>query len=391
MRLDPDDKLAALGYRNAVVTIWDLAAMESIGNFEKEGCEDVHSSVQVIDMIFNPIPELELLAITYKDGDIVTCNPWTLETENLFEAQAILDCLAATSDGRILAGAAEGGGIYLFLFETLQPIYQIARSDNQLLINDLAFSTDNLRFFDIRGHSCNVWEPHVLIPRGGGDDSSSEPYREEVFIPETPASHAPVFQWGEAITVIETTSNGKALFFGRQDGTIDMCEVSTGETVEKLRLHDPFAEIHHLEWNDAKPYMLSLEIAGRHMINRFSAFGKNRSKAQVPTLLDRRERSDIVRQALLSPGGTSVLLCTDSSAKLIGLGGTVVAEEASLAGKSWWIRHPLNPAHLIAIQGGTVHLFSCSFLELLTMSGGVAFQPSLPEPPRIRTATGASP
>lgn len=389
MRLDPENRLAAMAYRNAVVTIWDLAAMECIGNFEKEGCQDVYWNVPVIDMIFNPISELELLAITYKDGDIVTCNPWTLDTENVFKAEVLLESLAATSDGRVLAGAAEDGRIFLFLFETLQPIYQIARPDSQLRINSLNFSTDNLRLFDIRGHSCNVWEPQVLVLRDGGDDTSSEPHSEEILIPEPPASNAHSFQWGKEITAMEATIDGKVLFVGRRDGSIDICDLDTGEATDKLRLS--FAKVRHLEWNESKSCLLSLDMAGRYMINRLSSFGKKGTKSKVTTLLDGREQVHGVRQALLSPAATSVLICTDSNVKLVGLDGTVVAEKTSLSGECWWISHPGNSSPLVAMQNGTAHLFDWGSLEQLTAFGEVTLQPSLPEPARLSTATGANP
>ena len=47
--------------------------------------------------------------------------------------------------------------------------------------------------------------------------------------------------------MIESASNCKCLFIGRQDGLIDKCELGTSETVEKLRLYDSFAKIHYLE------------------------------------------------------------------------------------------------------------------------------------------------
>lgn len=389
MALDPDMKLAAMAYRNAVVTIWDISVMECIGNFEKEGCEDGYWNAPVIDMVFNPMSELELLAITYKDGEIVTCNPWTLDTENVFKADVLLESLAATSDGRVLAGAAEDGRIYLFLFETLQPIYQIARPDSQLRINNLAFSKDNLRLFDIRGHSCNVWEPQVLIPRDGGDDTSSEPHSEEIFIPEAPASNAHSFQWGKGITAVDSTTDGRVLFVGRRDGSIDICEVDSGEAIDKIRLS--FAKIRLLEWNESKSCLLSLDMAGRYMVNRLTSFSKKGTKAEVTTLLDGREQLHGVRQALLNPAATSVLLCTDADVKLISLDGTVIAPETSLTGESWWISHPGDPTLLVSIQNETVHLYDWGSLEQVTPSVSVTLQLSLPEPPILCTATGANP
>lgn len=139
IRLDSYHKLAALSYRSASVSIWDLNTSVYVGNFEKDDSYYVYATSQVIDMVFNPIVEAELLAISYKDGDLVTCNPWTQDQANKYHLQTLLSVLSTTSDGRVLAGAGEDGGIYLFLFATLQPIYHIRLPGDQLRNQNIAF------------------------------------------------------------------------------------------------------------------------------------------------------------------------------------------------------------------------------------------------------------
>ncbi|KAF6832531.1 hypothetical protein CMUS01_06897 [Colletotrichum musicola] len=353
IRLDPDHKLAALAYRNASVSLWDLTETEKLGDFEKEGFERVYASPQTLDMVFNPIAELELLAISYKDGDVITCNPWTQEQTNTHHLPISLSVLATTSDGRVLGGAAEDGAIYLFLFETLQPIYQIGRPDDQLRIHGLTFSADNARFFDIRGQSCNVWEPFVLVPKEGLDDSSSEPFSEEIILPEATAPHAHVFQWGEAITALEPVED-KFLLVGRQDGTIDISELSTGNILEKLRIHDAFTEIQSLGWNAGKSTLLSVDTTGRHIVTRIRSMGKG-SGAQTTCLFDRRDSGGAL-QAILNPNAESVLVRTTFSTKVIGLDGTIIGEEKGLEG-AWWIQYPLNSSHLVACREHDLHIY----------------------------------
>jgi WD40 repeat protein len=369
IRLDRDHKLAALSYRNASISIWDLDSAEKIGNFEKDGFESVYASPQALDMAFNPIPELELFAIAYKDGDIVTCSPWTLEQTNKYHLQVSLFVMAATSDGRILAGAAEDGGIYLFLFETLQLVYRIDRPDDQIRIHDIAFSADNLRFFDIRGQCCNIWEPFILVPKDGADDSSSEPYNEAITLPDPPVSHAYVFQWGEAITAIEPAGHSDMLLVGRQDGTIDIYEPSTGEIIDKLRLHGPFVEIKHIHWSGEKSYLLSVDNTGRYIVTRLLSIKKG-DKSLTSCVLDHRGRGS-VSQAMFGPKAESILIHIGSSVKVIALGEDLVSEETSLP-ESWWMKHPLNAHQLIAIQENNLHIFEFSSLKRISQPNGVS-------------------
>jgi hypothetical protein len=367
IQVDSDRKLAALAYRNSLVSIWDLEAVEKIGSFEREGYENVYSSPPALDMEFNPVPELELLAISYKDGDVVLCNPWTLEQIGECHLPYSLVLLTSTSDGRVLAGGAEDGMIHLLLFETLQPLYRIQPSDERSRLCGLAFSANNLRLFEIRGQSCNVWEPLVLVPKDRSDDSSSEPQSEEVAPQEPGSAFAHAFQWRQAITIIQPTERG-LFFVGRQDGTVDICDGNTGEPTKKLRLHGGFARIKQLGWNDTKSLLLSVDANNRCIVTRLT-FSPHDKEPQATGVLDHRER-DIVRQALLSPDAASILVRTDSSLKLIAVGGgAVLAELESPA--TFCSSHPSNPSLIIAFGVGSIHLFDWASLKRLSPDEGI--------------------
>ncbi|KAK1719404.1 quinon protein alcohol dehydrogenase-like superfamily [Colletotrichum acutatum] len=382
IRLDSNHRLAALSYRNASVSIWDWNTSVCVGNFEKHYIDYTYATSQVLDMVFNPIAEVELLAISYMDGDVVTCNPWTQDQANKYHLQTLLSVLSTSSDGRVLAGAAEDGGIYLFLFETLQPIYHIRLPGDQLRIQDIAFSADNLRFFDIRGQCCNVWEPIVLLAKDGYDDNPLETScsSEEIPLPEIKASRSHVYQWGESITAIEPANN--MLLVGRQDGTIDVSDLNTGEIVEKLRIHDAFAEIKSLDWNEDTCTLLSIDTTWRHIVTRVTSMGRGPG-AQVTYLLNRRGDSD-TSQIILSTEAESLLVCTNSSAALIALDGTVMGEEKDLKG-AWWLRHPSSPSHLLAFQDNYCHIYEWCNLKRVCKS--VDLSPS----PQIQVSKGCPP
>lgn len=384
IRLDPDLKLAAMSYRNAPVSIWDLDSVEKIGNFEKEGCENIYCTPPPLDMIFNPVAELELLAISYTDNDIVTCNPWTLEQVNKCTLQAAyLHTLAASSDGRVLAGGAGDGRIYLFSFGTLQLLYQIERLDEHLRIHDIVFSADDLRIFDIRGRACNTWAPSILARKGESVDGFSESHHDKIVSPEPPTSLAHAFRWGEAITAIEHTAQGTFLFVGRQDGTIDICEPNTGGVVEKLKLHNSFTEIQHMDWNEEQKYLLSVDNTGRHIVTRLSLAGKD-TKSHSSRLLDHQERGS-VRQVFLGVKAEYLLTHTKSSVKVMRLDGNILAEDTSLL-DYWWMRHPSNSSCLVGICGNNFYLFEWCSLKKLSEAGGIPYPIADPPTSALGTA-----
>ncbi|KAK3296669.1 uncharacterized protein B0H64DRAFT_106611 [Chaetomium fimeti] len=370
--IDNDQKLAALTYRNSTVSIWDLDAMENVGNFERDGYEGVYSSPPALDLAFNPISELDLLAISYSDGDVVLCNPWTLEQTEKCNLPHSLVILTSTSDGRVLAGGAEDGVIHLLLFKTLRPLYRVQPPDARSQLCGLTFSANNLQFFEIRAQSCNVWEPLVLVTGDTSDEGSSEPQSEEVPPQEPSSSSAHAFQWRQRITAIQTTERG-LFFVGRQDGTVDICDGSSGEVVKRLRLHGGFARIKQLGWNEANNILLSLDAHSRCIVSRLSFD----TEPQPTVILNHRER-DIVRQALLSPDATSILVRTDAGLKLIAVARASVSAELDFAA-SFCSSHPSSLSQLIAFQPGRIHLFDWASLARLSPAKGIVVA-SFPPP-----------
>lgn len=378
IRLDTAHRLAAISYRNASVALWDLEMTGKIGEFKKEGFENAYASPAALDMIFNPVEEIGMLAISYKDGDVVTINPDTLEQECIYHLQLSLTILATTSNGRILAGGAEDGSIHLFHFETLVPFYRITPPNEQTLISNLTFSADNLRLFDTRGQCCNVWEPFALVQKDRLDDSSSESQSDEVAIPDPVASQAHVFCWGEAITVLEQTVDGNYIFAGRQDGTIDIYDVNSGEPIEKLRLHGSFAEIQYMDWNDNQKLLLSADTTGRCIVTQLIFGGRNK-KPQTKITLDYRENSAIC-QVYISPNSQALLIRTDSAIKLVDMQGNSLAEESSTG--SVCMPHPTDNAMFIVMLAHQIHLLEWTTLSRLSPPEGIPIFNSQAAPER---------
>ncbi|KAK4194291.1 hypothetical protein QBC40DRAFT_37918, partial [Triangularia verruculosa] len=133
--------LAAVAQGGARVELWDLETVERIGYFERQGMKrDI-----VLGIVFNPISALNLVAVSYYDGDLITCNPWTLQTVAEYRGHALSSSPPkATSDGRILASGAEDGSIHILSFKTLQLLYYLPPfdGDQDSPTSSLAFSND---------------------------------------------------------------------------------------------------------------------------------------------------------------------------------------------------------------------------------------------------------
>jgi WD40 repeat protein len=368
IRVDAYSKLAALSSRNSSVCIWDLAATEMLGVFDKEGHQKGVASPPVVDLIFNPVPELELLAIAYMHGDLVICNPWTLEQTKLRRLQFSIVNFGATSDGRILAGGSDDSVIHLFLFKTLQSIYRIPRPAEDLQLHQIAFSPDNLRLFDIRGQCCNVWEPLILKPEMETDSRVQDVLSDHQSLQVSTASTAQGLRWSEAIMVIEQTEDDNFLFVGRQDGSIDIFDVDAGTVIDKLQLHDQFTAVMHLDWNQDRGILLSSDTTGRCIMTELS-FLSEEQKPQSKCVLDHRERQPL-RQILISTSATRFLMQKDSEAKILDFRGDVLLEDSSLS-QVYWTNHPTDSTVLVGVQLTQVHLYDWSSGSRISLVRGI--------------------
>ena len=95
-------EILAIGYRSQYVCLWDLNNEDFIGCCWRPS-QDGTGTVCLYfgTILFNPNPDLSLLAIGYIDVDLPIFEPWSRQCLTVVEANAL--SLASTPDGRTLA------------------------------------------------------------------------------------------------------------------------------------------------------------------------------------------------------------------------------------------------------------------------------------------------
>ena len=107
-------------------------------------------------MAFNPMPELDPLAIAYNGVGIATCDPWTKGQHDIHMIDARI--MVSSPDGRSLVAGDQYGVIHILALETsLKALYRISAFN--AMLQCVVFSPNNLRAYEVRGNFCNVWEP----------------------------------------------------------------------------------------------------------------------------------------------------------------------------------------------------------------------------------------
>jgi WD40 repeat protein len=351
-------KLMAVVYRSMPVCLWDLETHQHLGICTKAADDGRDTSNNITSAVFNPVQVLNLLAVAYWDGDVAIFDTHSRTVK--CHARIDTQTLAVSPDGRTLAGGDSGGHIKLFDFETLQPLYRVALSNDGIAA--LAFTGDSLRLMDLRGAQANVWEPSALVRKWDfADDDRSEISSDA----PAPVSEGPgmnsVDQLGD-ITTMTTAYTDSLAICGRNSGSIGIYNLSSAEPrFQELYKHNgAFMEILALNWNEAQQIVASVDVSSRFRVMRLS-----KSTSNLVTVLDELLNAQLsfgylVTQILISPDGTRLLVSSATADFLWSLQTKeLVASRETETRRSWrWFTRPQNPTEVLLLEGSTLQSFS---------------------------------
>ena len=373
----------AIAYRSKPLVIWDLEERSLIGTFDRRATPKLEAaatkpgsstwvpSAAALGLAFNPDPHTRLLAIAYQDGDLAVIDPM----DQVLKAPIVVadaSVIAASPDGKTLVTGDAAGTIKLFNFETLELFYQISCIGYD--IKALTFSTDGLRFFDIRGPHCNVWEPAVLV-RKSTDDSTDNSQTGALLGP-VQTIEAPGWMEKKSITAVTVHHTGDYLFCAKEDGSVCAYETDTGNVVQHLFRHAEHIAVCLLVWNAKKNLLASADLSGRFMVRRIIIGHSSDWQIDEP-LIDRRSDHSIY-QILLRPNGDRVLLSTSAYDYLWDSSGESVAVyQPTTSEHRNWITHPKNPDWLLLLGESNARIFHWDSLEELDPINSISLRTEL--------------
>ncbi|KAK3315095.1 hypothetical protein B0H66DRAFT_535981 [Apodospora peruviana] len=136
--------------------------------------------------------------------------------------------LATSHDGRTLAGVDSHGNLTLFEFETLRPLYRV-RFNTQTLPKGLAFTANSLRFIEVRGNQCRVWEPTVLLRSDTAADDGENSDTVSVSVGLQEIDYQTARQLAPDITAITCCRGSSVVFCGTEDGQVHVYDIAGGQ------------------------------------------------------------------------------------------------------------------------------------------------------------------
>ena len=379
--------LLGVAYRQRPVSFWDLEDNSFIGQYHKAG--SVYPEPLILDFIFNPKAEISLAAVAYDSRDIAVFDPWTQQTHATVDADA--SSLAASSDGTVLVAGSGDGVIKVYDFETLKLMFQI--NSHQEDIRTMAFNSNNLRFLDLRGNHCNVWEPSVLVRRiGPGDDSSLDFSESITEAPEYSAFR--VYDLDDlAITTLAFHHDGEHIFCGRENGSVAAYSCKTGQVIKEAFDHNKNVAISTLHWNKQESLLAICDRSGDVAIRKFNENPVEPHSNEEPLL--RQKSSNVVHQILFHPQGTRLLISTNEADQLWSVrDATLTATRTAIGPRySWkWMNHPKQTDFLILVTETRAKIYNWETLDEMSKPEGINLEisstPSLPVSSLVASARG---
>ena len=296
----PGLNLLAVVYRQRPIVLWDLEDCSYVGQYNKE--TNVYPGPLCFALIFNPKAEVQLVAAAYDDGEIVAFDPWTQRRRASVNTDTAV--MQGSRDGTILVGGDGNGKITLYDFETLKVLYNI--NSYELGIRDFAFSSDGLRFFDVRGDHCNIWELPFLVRRAEMNDESSIAPSDDASNAAPLTVNAKIYDDDKAITAMAAPHGFDVIFCGREDGSIAAYSALTGDLLQELASHGKNIAVMFLHLSLSGKILVSVDRSGRIVARRLEILRGPRV-TQCTSMMDRKA-IDVVEQIMASADDTKILV-----------------------------------------------------------------------------------
>jgi WD40 repeat protein len=252
-----DDVLLAVGYRNHPVFIWNALELQLLGRCTTDGNNGID------DMAFNPNPDIVALVVSYNDGNLCVFDYRTMAL-TFVRPKVFAHSIACSPDGRSLVTGSSQGIIEVFEFDqdyagntTLTLIYCINAFDDS--IRGVAFSSDGLRFVDVRSKQCRVWAPAALVRKDNELESTSDVVPLLLEAGGTPDG----LEDPEITSPLVASTDGGCVVVGKGSGDVALVSTIDGKELGVLYRHARGASIVGVALGEPRNLVVSADDSGR--------------------------------------------------------------------------------------------------------------------------------
>lgn len=314
MALNRDGTLVAAAYRGYPFSAWVIEGPEHIGHCWRK--REAVARGEVIAAAWHPhSPDIIGL---YLEGVVFKWSPYENEVEELSTGASRL---ALSKDGELFATGDVHGTVKVYTTSGLCLLYQLTSQDTVL---DLSFSPDLQRFYDIRGHYGNAWEPNVLMryaTRLGLNDIDDGSESESLAQVSTASMSASLRV--DSITVVAASPTGRLYCYGTERGTVGLHDAQHGKVAD-IHAARGFLSIEHIAWSGDGRWVCFSDSSKKIFVVSVTTTAETtdpvvETKAEMPM---KNVARGPVQQLMFKPGSKSLLVQAASSLHVVSLEGT---------------------------------------------------------------------
>jgi WD40 repeat protein len=289
--------------------------------------------------------------------------------------------ISCSPNGQVFITMDVGGSVKIYDFSSMSLIYRLSSEDS---INQILFGPDIVRFYDLRGSYCNIWEPNCLLRLvdaaseqiDDGDSTADGFWSDTAGTRSTfisfPASESHA-ESKPAITVSEPgrISHGLVIAHANDDGSINIYDTlgkrkhEIGKTMFKMA-------IEHLAWSPKHGKLAYSLTNGATTVKSVCIDNSEERSVSIETAYSEKKsptNRGRTRQLLLDGLGRRLLVYGLKKCQVLSLPEGAVLAEHQLTGNDEpvkWQQHPLEPENLLCFSSLFVTVFSWDGLEKKT-------------------------
>ena len=359
MSVDLDATQVAIAYRSFPLSVWSLDPPEVVGRCKRGASVNAWTPVERVT--WHPHSG-DLLGI-YINGHIFKWHPSVGTYQEMNTAESEISC---SNEGSLFVTGDGAGNIKLYNFHHFALIYQLSSG---MPVTDIIFSADCRRLYDLRGQHCDVWEPNALARFNEVDDRASD----STSAVESAGTSSYISEaWAELrdpITAIGTTSEGPLCLTGNDGGTVFLLNSFTGTSAELWQNPD-YMSIEHLDCSKDGSHFACADLGGRVLVKSIVTKTTGQTEQwETQSIFDVRIKIEVggIKQILLSPASSSLLIVNSSSATLhLTATKAVLVTQPCKNTLTKWVTHPTLKDYLLAFTVSSVAIYRWADLTEVT-------------------------
>ena len=284
---------------------------------------------------------------------------------------SIPNAIECSPNGLVFITGDTEGAIRIYEVSSMVLIYKLSSEDG---INRISFSSDSLRFYDLRGSHCNVWEPNCLARIA---DASTEKFDDgasgtDSFWSDTddtrstsisfPASES-YTQSRPRVMALAHTANNKVVAFSNTDGSMELFEPRNNRSCELEK--SAFGIFEKLEWSPQGRYLAQSQSYGAVTVLKAYTSLESEARVGAEKIYHENRSPDSrgnTRQLLFAPTEELLLVNGETETQIIRFSsGKIEATRRTPTDElAVWANHPSSPHHLICLTMSSAAVYNWS-------------------------------